>query len=432
MSDRMTDEKVVRDVLRARSEMVEVVDDFVDPSVGLARRRTRRAVGAVVAVAVVVAGGAAVALGVDRSSPPLPATRTDQRTEPVPTPSAPTSPSAPSAPSASPTPAPSTSASPTPSASGRAVLVEGSAPYAVDGTIYLDDRTIEVGEGRRVLDFAPLAGGGAVVNVSSAGSVTGPQTWRILDADGRVVRDLGEAWTVRASRDGRLVAVQDEMVRVFDERGRPVGPKDIDGSLVAVADGWVWTFTDLRSRGWEIATGATRDIDVRLNAVSADGRLGAAITPRTDDSQGCWLVVDLAAESAPVVLERCGADNPTGFSPDEFSDDGRHLIGDDDTDGGFYARVVVARVADGRILASHERQGDRADGWSWAFDDGGRTFLMSRNVGEPRFPTTRNDLARCTLDLVCDRVGDRLRLSGNELGSVPRYVVGRPLLAGSG
>ncbi|MGL5816584.1 MAG: hypothetical protein ACRCYR_03405 [Phycicoccus sp.] len=434
MTDRMTNEKVVRDVLRARSEMIEVVDDFVDPSVGLARRRTRRTVGAVVAVVVaaVAAGGAGVALGGDRSSPPVPATRTEQPPVPTPSPSA-------SVPTPATSPTPTRSASPTPSASSDPVGgVDGSTPFAVDGTIHLGDRTIDLGDGRRVHDFAPLAGGGVVVT-SSPGSAGRSSTW-ILDADGRRIKDLGETYTVRTSRDGRLVGVYggvdagvEQWVRVFDERGRQVGPRDITGVLVAVADGWVWTFTDQQSRGWEIATGATRDIDVRLTAVSADGRLGAATKGKAGTGPDCWQVVDLAATAAPVVLERCGADNPEGFSPDEFSDDGRLLIGDDNTDGGFYGRVVVARVDDGRILASRERQGDRADGWSWAFDTDGRSFLMSRNVGEPRYPTTSNDLARCTLDLDCEQVGKRLRLPGVDGAfDSPRYVVGPPLLTGSG
>ncbi|MGL5860228.1 MAG: hypothetical protein ACRCY9_03095, partial [Phycicoccus sp.] len=184
MTDRMTNEKAVRDVLRARSEMVEVTDDLVGPAVALSRRRTRRTVGAVVAVAVaaVAAGGAAVTLGGDRPSPPVPATRTEQPPAPTPSPSA-------SIPTPATSPTPTRSASPTPSASSGPVGgVGGSTPYAVDGTIHLGDRTIDLGDGRRVHDFAPLAGGGVVVT-SSPGSAGRSSTW-ILDAEGREIKDL--------------------------------------------------------------------------------------------------------------------------------------------------------------------------------------------------------------------------------------------------
>ena len=55
------DEKVLREVLRSRAEDVDTVADFVGPSVGLARRRSRRAAAAGATAAVLVVSGVSVA-----------------------------------------------------------------------------------------------------------------------------------------------------------------------------------------------------------------------------------------------------------------------------------------------------------------------------------------------------------------------------------
>ena len=300
-------------------------------------------------------------------------------------------------------------------------------PWAAGSTVHLRTGTITLGQGRQVRRFAPLAAGGAVV-ATDAGTA-GNLRWRIHDAAGRVVDDLGRPLQVRASRDGRLVAVQpgvDEPVTVLDHRGRRLGSKALAGSVVAVADGWVWATSQSGTRGWQVATGRMRTLDVRLSAVSPDGRRGGATSFGGDGSRRCWQVVDLTKRSAPVLVKRCGVDNPEGFTPQEFSADGRLVLGVDDADGGFYLRLVVARVSDGRVLVGGSRQGEQVDGWSWAFAPDGASVLFSRNTAEPRFPATRNDLARCTLDLRCTRVEEAARLTGD--ATQPRYVVGQPLL----
>jgi hypothetical protein len=200
------------------------------------------------------------------------------------------------------------------------------------------------------------------------------------------------------------------------------------GRVVAVADGWVWASGQQGgATGWEVGTGTTRTVDARLVAVSADGRRGAATTGPDDNGPGCWQVVDLTKRAAPVLVERCGDANPEGFTPQEFSADGRLLIGHDDADGGFYSRLVLARVSDGSVLVGRSTDGERVDGWTWALAPDGESILFSRNVSEPRSPATRNDLARCSLSLQCQRVEDRVRLEEVAVPA-PVYVVGRPLL----
>ncbi len=116
-----------------------------------------------------------------------------------------------------------------------------------------------------------------------------------------------------------------------------------------------------------------------------------------------------------------------GSRPRQFSDDGRLLLGHDDADGGFYSRLVVARVSDGQVVIGRSTHGEEADGWTWALAADGNTILFSRNVSEPRHPADRNDLARCTLELQCTRVADPVRLEGGDI-TQPWYVVGQPLL----
>ena len=279
-----------------------------------------------------------------------------------------------------------------------------------------------------VRQLAPLAGGGALVatDPGDAGSLR----WRVLGADGDVAQDLGRAAWVEASRDGRLLARQVEnagAVTAYDERGRRLGSSDLGGRVVAVADGWVWATSQTGTRGWEVATGDERTLDRRLVAVSADGRRAAATTRDAQGANDCWQVVDLTKGSVPVLLERCGKDNPEGFVPREFSADGTLVIGTDDADGGFYSRLVLARVSDGRVLVGRSTHGEEVDGWTWALAPDGGSILFSRNIAEPRFPANRNDLARCTLELECTRTEGPVRLGGGDV-TQPTYVVGQPLL----
>ena len=416
------DEQVLREALRARAEDVDTVGDFLPPSVGLARRRARRVATAGLTTAVLVVGGISVATWVATSRPPTP--------QPVPATAKSTPPdSSPTTAPATPTASPSPSATDTPTPSSTSTASAGTVPWAMGATIHLASGTIDMGEGRRVTGFAPLASGGAVV-ATDAGS-SGDDRWRIVDADGDVLDDLGRLMRVRVSRDGHLLSRQDAVdgpVTALDERGRRLASRDLEGAVVAVADGWVWATSQTGTTGWEVATGEVRRLDVRLSAVSADGRTGAGVHRDTDGTtRGCWLVVDLTRSSAPLLLERCGGDNPEGFVPTEFSDDGRLLLGHDDADGGFFSRLVVARVSDGRVVVGRTTHGEQVDGWSWALAPDGTTILFSRNVAEPRFPANRNDLARCTLELECTRAADRVRLDGGDV-TKPWYVVGQPLL----
>jgi len=373
-----------------------------------------------VTAAALVVGGVSVATWAATSSTPtpepVPATATSAPPEPTPTP----------APTAS-TPSPSATPTSTPSSTSTASTV--TVPWAMGATIHLASGTIDMAEGRRVTGFAPLASGGAVV-ATDAGS-PGDDRWRIVDADGDVLDDLGRVMRVQASRDGRLLSRQDAVdgpVTALDERGRRLGSRDLEGAVVDVADGWIWATSQTGTKGWEVATGEVRTLDVRLFAVSADGRRGAGVQRDPDGpTRGCWLLVDLTKRSAPVLLERCDEENPEGFVPTEFSDDGRLLLGHGDGDGGFYSRLVVARVSDGRVVVGRTTHGDQADGWSWALAPDGNTILFSRNLSQPRHPANRNDLARCTLELACTRVADRVHLEGGDV-TRPWYVVGQPLL----
>ncbi|WP_392543084.1 hypothetical protein [Oryzobacter telluris] len=392
------------------------------------RRGRPRAAVAGAAIAALVAGGVGLATWVDRSGRPAPGTAPTDRAMGLTTPDAGPTPSdtaTTSSPTPSPTAPPTVSASP--SAPPPKTPTTVPVPWAAGSTVHLQSGTIGVGAGRQVRRFAPLASGGAVVatDPGSAGNLR----WRIHDSRGRVVDDLGRPQQVEVSRDGRLLALQkgvDAPVTALDQRGRRLGTKDLGGAVVAVADGWVWTTSQTGTRGWQVSTGRVRTLTSRLTAVSADGRRGGATSFGKDGRSRCWRVVDLTRSSAPVLLERCGADNPEGFTPQEFSGNGRLVIGTDDADGGFYFRVVVARVADGRVLTGRSVQGERVDGWTWALAADARSILFSRNVAEPRFPASRNDLARCTLDLACTQVQEDVRLAGEV--TQPRYVVGQPLL----
>jgi hypothetical protein len=126
-------------------------------------------------------------------------------------------------------------------------------------------------------------------------------------------------------------------------------------------------------------------------------------------------------------MERCGEENPEGFVPGEFSADGTLVIGTDDSGGGFYSRLVLARVSDGRVLVGRSTHGEDVDGWTWALDPDGKSILFSRNIAEPRSPANRNDLARCTLELECARTEGPVRLAGGDV-TQPVYVVGQPLI----
>ena len=188
------DEQVVREVLRSRAEDVDTVADFVGPSVGLARRRSRRAAAAGATAAVLVVSGVSVATWL-AARPATP--------EPVPATVAP-APSASGTPSTTPTPSPSPSDTPSPSASPTGASSGVTVPWAAGSTVHLPGGTIDVGQGRVVRQLAPLAGGGALVATDPGGA--GSLRWRVLGADGDVLQDLGRAAWVETSRDGRLLA----------------------------------------------------------------------------------------------------------------------------------------------------------------------------------------------------------------------------------
>ena len=422
------DEQAIRDALRARAEHVDAVDDFVGPSVRLARRRARRATAAAVTAAVLTVGGISAttwaAMTPTPTPKPVPATATVTPPPPTPTPTP-----VPTTPAPSPTP----SETPSPAAPARPTPADA-VPWAAGSTVHLGSATIDVGGGRSVAKFAPLAGGGVVVATEEPGAFH----WRIYDRNGDVLKDLGRGG-LQAGRDGTMVAFRSatgSTVTVRDERGRRLGSRTMPPGLVAVANGWVWTLGQQGpgATGWEVATGRTRTVDSTLSAVSPDGRLGAAVTEYGVRERGCWQVVDLTKRSAPVVLERCGAKNPNGFQPWEFSADGTLLIGSTDMDGGYYHRLVLARVSDGKVLVSRATHGEKVDGWTWAIAADNGSILFSRNVTQPRFPANRNDLARCSLSLSCTRVEGRVPLPGGDVllpggeFTSPYYVVGQPLL----
>ena len=383
------DEKVLREVLRSRAEDVDTVADFVGPSVGLARRRSRRAAAAGATAAVLVVSRVSVATWF-AARPGTP--------EQVPATVAP-APSASATPSTTPTPSPSPSPTdtPSPSTSPTGGSSDVMVPWAAGSTVHLPGGAIDVGQGRvvrqvrrsraAVRSSPPIP----VTRAACAGGSSGPAaTSRTTSAAQRGSRRAGRPAAGATGGDRRG---GDRLRRA---RSR-LGSSDLGGRVVAVADGWVWATSQTGTRGWEVATGDERTLDRRLVAVSADGRRAAATTPDDQGANDCWQVVDLTKRSVPVLLERCGEENPEGFVPREFSADGKLVIGTDDADGGFYSRLVLARVSDGRVLIGRSTHGEEVDGWTWALAPDGGSILFSRNIAEPRFPADRNDLARCTL-----------------------------------
>jgi hypothetical protein len=350
-------------------------------------------------------------------------------------------------------PAQSTSATPAPSASPAGApspspteAARPETPYALDDTIHVGSRTVTVPEGR-VTALAALAQDRLLVRTAPEGERM-PQRWLVLAADGAVVADLGQVPIALASTDGTMVVVKGDLttgpVRVLDTDGRQVATRDVGSARPSrPVDGRVVLVTysqdssrDDQSELWDVATGSVTPLPDGSRRLSADGRFALGVTgrplaPVEHKGRLCWFLVGLTRSTSATSIERCDDANPEIFSPYELSPDGRWVLGESFSDGGFFYRLAVVDARDGHVVVGRTIAGysDAVNGWSWAFDADGDTFLFSRNPSDPPFPALRNDLVRCTLDLECTEVGAPLStipVDGGAL-TLPRYVVGQPL-----
>jgi hypothetical protein len=345
-------------------------------------------------------------------------------------------------------PAQSTSATPVPSGSPSPTPTEAAppaTPYALDDTIHVGSRTVTVPEGR-VTALAVLAEDRLLVRTAPEGERS-PQRWLILAADGAVVADLGQVPIATASTDGTMIVVKDDLttgpVRVLDTDGRQVAKRDVGSARPSRAVGGrvvLVTYShdyskDDQSELWDVATGAVTPLPDGSRRLSADGRFvmgvtGRPLAPVEHKGRLCWFLVDLARSTSATSIERCDDANPEIFSPYELSPDGRWLLGESFSDGGFFYGLAVVDARDGHVVVgTWTTAGAAVNGWTWAFDAAGETFLFSRNPSDPPYPALRNDLVRCTVDMECTEVGAPLStipVDGGAL-TLPRYVVGEPL-----
>ncbi len=414
-----SEEKQLREMLRERAEAVEATGDFTGPAVALAGRRRRRVVVASVAAGVVAVAGVGVAtwaVAGPEVPAPVPATRTSTTAPPSASPT--------STPTTTPTPSESSTPTPPPPATP-------STPYALDGTIHVGDRTLEVAAGRVVTDLDLLDRGRVLVRVQRPGDHASGR-WQILDGDGGVVADLGVADVGSAGADGRTVVLQEVTavgdVRAYDDGGRLLASRSgTDVVPTAAARGRVVLRGQTASSLWDVATGTVTSLPAGTRGLTLDGRHGMGTTGANPEDEQCWFLVDLGRGSTKT-LERCGAQNPVDFEPRRISRDGRWILGTTSTDGGFYEQLAVVDARDGSVVVDHRSHGLAVNGWSAEFDSSADTFLFSRNASDPPYPALRNDLVRCTVDLVCTSVGKGVTLVDDGSGYTrPRYVVAQPL-----
>ncbi len=418
-----SEEKWLREMFRERAGSVEATGDFTGPAVALAGRRRRRAAVAAVAAGVVAVAGVGVAtwaVAGPEVPAPVPATRTTAPPSPSPSASSP-SPSATASPTSTPTPSESSTPTPAPP----------STPYALDGTVHLGDGTLDVAAGRVVTDLGLLDGGRVLVRVQRPGDRTSGR-WQILDGDGGVVASLGAADIGLAGADGRTVVLQTVTavgdVLAYDDGGRLLRSRSgTDVVPTAAVGGRVVLSGQAASSLWDVATGTTTSLPAGTRWLTPDGRHGMGTTGADPEDEQCWFLVDLSRGSTKT-LERCGAQNPVDFEPHRLSADGRWILGATSTDGGFYEKLAVADARDGSVVVDHRSHGSAVNGWSAEFDGSADTFLFSRNASDPPDPALRNDLVRCTVELVCTSVGKGVALVDDGSGYTgPRYVVARPL-----
>lgn len=429
------DEQQLRDALQDRAGAVETPGDFVGAAIGLARRRRRRAVAAGGVATVLVLGGAAGvatwARGpVDPRPAPVPATRVSESPSPTPSPVGSSSPTPTSTPTASsPTPTSTAGEEPPP------VTTTTAAPWALDGTVHVGDRTVELPSGRVVADLAALEDGRVLVLSSPAAGAAG--RWLVLDDGGDVVADLGTGDVGTARTDGRIVATQSTpqgRIVVSDTRGRrlathagPAAPTGVAAGRVVLAG------TDDSAVLWDPASGDEVSLPDGSRRFSADGRFVLGTTGfGMPGEPRCWFTVDLRRSTTTKTLERCGGSNPGSFAARDRSPDGRHLLGSLVSDGGYVDRIGVVDARTGAPV------GGNADdtGWSWAFDGDDGEILFSRNASDGNGPALRNELVRCSVTLRCTQVAKSVALTDGGNGvTAPRYVVGpayRPVAGSTG
>jgi len=227
-------------------------------------------------------------------------------------------------------------------------------------------------------------------------------------------------------------------VRVLDTDGRQVAKRDVgtarpsrpvDGRITLVTNPHDYS-DDGQSELWDVATGAVTSLPGGSRGLSADGRYAMGVTGHPfqlpEERNACWFLVELTRSSSVKSLERCGDANPEFFAPYELSPDGRWLLGESFTDGGFFYRLAVVDARDGHVVIGRTT-GDAGLGWTWAFDADGETFLLSRNPSDPPYPALLNDLVRCTLDMECTEVAAPVSTIADGALTLPRYVVGEPL-----
>lgn len=411
----------LRATLRDEAERIDTPGNFAAAAMAIEHRARRRrvtagALGGVLALA--VAAPLVYSSMTPESTQPVPATSTTapEATTPAPTPSDSTA-----------TTMPSPTASPTGSATSAPAAATPATAYALDDTIRVGDRVIGLAKGTVVENLAVLANGGFVLQSHMATGSSNSEI-ELLSPEGRVIKALGMSGFYVVSRDGTRILVKSgtsTAVVVLAPDGTVVGQRTDSREPAAVVGEFAYLNGPESSLEWNVRTGQTRTLPGHLVAVS-DDRTRGALQWEVDNadgmSPGCWAVVDLASQSFPKLLEKCGEkDNPMYFMPGSFSRNGTYLVGSNFIDGGYWFSAGVVQVSDGTMVVG---TGHNASGWSWRLEDDEQTLLISRNTSTPLSPTTHNALQRCTLSMECTNVQPELELDQTE-GPVPgpRYVV---------